>query len=152
MCGVFVIVTTFSFLTLGVSTVFGVSIGASVISGFGTSAANVAAYKLLFVHCNQAASGTIGWSESGGNLVAFALPLIYGAIVDSGPLGEKSIWLRVGMAVPAALLVASIGMTVVVYFKTRHNANTTPMVGIVGGKHAGKGETETEEFAPSDLT
>ncbi len=119
MCGVFLVAAILSFLTLGVSTVYGVSISASIISGFASSAANVAAYKLLFVHCNQAASGTIGWSEAGGNLVAFALPLIYGAIVDSGSVDEKSIWLRVGMAVPVALLVASIGMSIVVYFKTR---------------------------------
>jgi nitrate/nitrite transporter NarK len=104
---------------LGVSTVFGVSVAATVVAGCSVSCLNVAAYKLLFSYCLKGSSGTIGWAESGGNIIAFALPLIYGAIVDASDASNKSSSLRIGMCLPAVLLALSVPLLYGIYWRAR---------------------------------
>ncbi len=112
---VFLVVSCLCFVAIGVSSVFGVTVAATVVAGFFVSAANLTAYKLLFVYCNHSASGTIGWCETGGNLFAFALPLIFGAIVDTQPTSASSSTLRIGMAVPACLLAVSLILVLIIF-------------------------------------
>jgi nitrate/nitrite transporter NarK len=51
----------------------------------------------------DSAAGTVGWMESFGNLVSFALPLIFGAIVAAS--SDQALGMRLGMILPVALLV-----------------------------------------------
>lgn len=99
------VLSCFCFVIIGASNIFGLTVGATVVGGFGTSCLNVAAYKLLFLYCLKGSSGTIGWAESGGNVIAFALPLIYGAIVDSN---NRASTLRLGMSIPAVILACCL--------------------------------------------
>ena len=112
-------VASLSFLTLGVSTTFGVSVAAAIVSAFFTGASNVAAYKLVFTYCNESTAGTIGWSETGGDLVAFALPLIFGAIANSESEAFRGNTLRLGMTLPASLLAVSLLLVLVLYLEKR---------------------------------
>jgi nitrate/nitrite transporter NarK len=114
-CFVFLVVSAACFVAIGVSTVYGVTVAATVVAGFVVSGANLTAYRLLFSYCNHSASGTIGWCETGGNLMSFSLPLIFGAIVDSQPQSLKSSTLRLGMAVPASFLAASLVLLLILF-------------------------------------
>lgn len=102
----FIILSILCFLCLGLSTVYGLSITASIVAGFACAATNVSAYKLSSMLCGDSSAGTTGWMEAGGNLMSFAVPLLQGVIASAGPnVGDL---LRVGMAIPAGLMLGCL--------------------------------------------
>ena len=107
-----------SFVVVGVSTVFGVTVGAIICVGFFSAGANTSAYKLVFAVLTEGNAGTVGWMESGGNLMSFCIPLIFGAIVSGSSLASEDS-LRLGMAVPASFMLVCIVALIICYWNQR---------------------------------
>ena len=117
--GIFISISFLCCVCLAVSTIYGLSVAAAVVAGFCTSASNVSAYKLVFTIVTKGSSGTVGWMESFGNLFAFAVPLIFGAIVNDETAIRQSETLRLGMAVPSALMGSCLVSLIVCYIHNR---------------------------------
>ena len=80
---VFLICSFLGFTCLAASTVYGLSIAGTIWTGFFILAANTACYKLVVIECPDSIAGCMVWMECFADFLAFALPLIFGAIFDA---------------------------------------------------------------------
>lgn len=99
---VLLLLGTGGFAVLAASTEFALSVAASIVVAVATSGANTCCYKLVVSQCPTSIAGTIGWMETVGSLVGFALPLLFAAI--GGQLGN-AVGFRVAMSIPAGLML-----------------------------------------------
>lgn len=109
------------FSCLAASPIFGLSVAACILGGFFVSAYNTCCYKLVVMYCPESTSGTIGWMETFGDLIAFALPLCFGAIEAANTTsGWIPLSMRLGMIIPAAILALSTIPFLILWFMKRH--------------------------------
>jgi nitrate/nitrite transporter NarK len=120
MIAVFLTLSCGGFVCVAASTSLPLSIVAVVACAFASMTANTCCYKLIMMCCQGTMTGTIGWMETASNLVGFLLPFVFGPIAVA--VETMSQGLRIGLCIPAGLLLSSI-VPFLVLFRSREGGN-----------------------------